>query len=110
MSPKRKRLLITPSDEVWALIDAMHKLTKQPKAALVSEILDEISPAFATQLEALRVLADRPQEALKLMQDASSEKVAELAQANLDLEAALDPRTVKGRRAKSGGRHARAAP
>lgn len=104
MAGKRKRLLITPSDEVWALIDEVHKYTGTAKAAIVAEILDEIAPVFQTQIQALRVLQESPQEAQRLMQNFANESVGKLAQASLDLDKAVaDARTVKGKRAKKGG-------
>lgn len=99
----RRRIQLTPSDEVMALIDEIHTLTGTPKAAILCEILDEVAPVFQSQLQALRMLQDRPREAQRIIQNFANEAVGKLAQANLDLDKALDPRTVKGKRAKTGG-------
>jgi hypothetical protein len=93
-------LLLTPSDEVWQLVDEVHKLTGTPKAAIVSEILDEVAPVFLNQIEALRVLQESPREAQRLVQNFANESVGKLAQASLDLDAAIDGRTVQGQRAR----------
>lgn len=108
MPTTRKRIQVTPSDEAWALIEEMHALTGIPRAAVISEILDEVTPVFQSQIQALRVLKESPREAQRIIQNFANEAVVKLAQVNLDLDAALDPRTVKGKRAKTGGLRGRA--
>ncbi len=103
MATKRKRLNVTLSDEVWALVDEVHGFTGDSKSSIVSEILDEIAPVFVTQIQALRQLAEAPREAQRLIQNFSNVSIGKLTQANLDLDAALDTRTMKGKRGKSGG-------
>jgi len=101
MAVKRKRLLITPSDEVWALIEEVHILTGTPKAAIVSEILDQVAPVFTGQIEALRYVQEgRFRDAQQLVQNFANEAIGKTAQAALDLDAAIDARTVKGKRAR----------
>lgn len=100
MAGKRKRLLITPSDEVWALIDEVHQLTGTPKAAIVSEMLDEIAPVFQNTIHALRIVKEQPREAQRLIQNMANSVIAQASQAALDLDSALDARTVKGKRAR----------
>jgi hypothetical protein len=100
MPTLRKRINITPSDEVWALIDQVHALTGTPKAAIVSELLEEIAPVFQTTIQALSLVKEQPREAQRLVQNFANESVASLVQAQLDLDVAIDKRTVKGARAK----------
>lgn len=104
--PKRQRIQITPSRRVWELVDLVHKYTGTPKSAVISEILDEISPAFLMQVEALKKLEEAPREAQQLMQNFANESLIKLAQASLDLDAGMDARTVEGSRARraAGGR------
>jgi len=106
MTTKRKRMNITPSDEVLALIEEVNALTGTPKAAIISEILDNVAPVLTNQLQALRVLYDSPREAQRLMQNVANDGIAKLAQAQLDLDTAIDARTVKGARKRRavGGR------
>jgi hypothetical protein len=94
---------VTPSDQVWALVDEVHELTGTPKAAILAEILDEVAPVFANQIQALRMLQDSPREAQRLIQNFANESVAKLAQSSLDLDSALDGRTVQGKRARRKG-------
>lgn len=97
---KRKRVNVTLSDEVWALVEELHGLTGTPKAAVISEMLDEIAPVFRNTIEAVRIVQEQPREAQRLIQNFANEAVAKNAQAMLDLDAALDGRTVKGKRAR----------
>ena len=98
MPAKQKRLQITLTPEVWALVDEVHTLTGTPKAAIISEILDQVAPVFTNQIQALRLLKEQPREAQRLIQNFANESVGKLAQASLDLDAAIDGRTVKGKR------------
>ena len=100
MATKRKRLNVTLSDEVWALVNEVHALTGTPKSAVISEILDEIAPVFQNTINALRIVQDQPREAQRLIQNFANESVGKLAQAQLNLDAAIDARTVKGKRAR----------
>lgn len=100
MPTKRKRLQITLSDEVWALVDEVHELTGTPKAAIISEILDEVAPVFQNTIHGLRIVKEQPREAQRLIQNFVNEAIAKAAQAALDLDAALDGRTVRGKRAR----------
>jgi hypothetical protein len=78
MPTLRKRINITPSDEVWALIDQVHALTGTPKAAIVSELLEEIAPVFQTTIQALSLVKEQPREAQRLVQNFANESVASL--------------------------------
>jgi hypothetical protein len=114
--PKRTRLQITPSPELWRLIDLVHAKTGEPRAAVVSELLDQVAPAFQTMIAALEMVQESPRQAQRLMTNYGAEKVAELmqmqvefdhtlTQKELELDKGSDGRTVKGKRARrrSGG-------
>lgn len=104
MTKKRaRRLQVTPSPEVMALVDEVHELTGTARAAIVAEILDEVAPVFQNMIQALRVVQEQPREAQRLVQNMANEALAKVAQANLDLDAAIDGRTVKGKRKRTGG-------
>ena len=104
MTTKRKRLNVTLSDEVWALVDEVHSLTGTPKAAVISEILDEVARVFHNQIQALRMLKESPREAQRIINNFAAESLGKLAQVQLDLDKAVteayDARTVKGKRAR----------
>lgn len=102
--PKRPRINITPSPEVWELVNTVHELTGEAKSAIVAGILDEIAPAFQITIQAMRLAKSAPREAQQLMANFSSKAVGDLMQQQLELDAAIDARTVKGKRAKRGAR------
>jgi hypothetical protein len=106
MPTLRKRINVTPSDEVWVLINEVNALTGTPKASIISEMLDAIAPVFQNTIQALRVVNDQPREAQRLIQNFANESIGRVAQQQLELDAAIDARTVKGARAKrrAGGR------
>lgn len=96
----RKRLMITPTDEVLLLINEMARLMEIPKSAVVLLILDQVKPGMQTTIEALRIVKEQPREAQRLMSNFSARATMELAQQQLELDAAIDARTVKGKLAK----------
>jgi hypothetical protein len=97
---------ITPSVEVWALIERLHELTGTPKASIVCEFLDEIAPVFQTTIQALELVKEQPREAQRLIQNLANQSIASVAQMSLEMDANIDARTVKGARGKrrAGGR------
>lgn len=97
------RVQVTLSPEAMAGLDEMAKLTGQSKSALISELVDVAMPAMSVTLEALRVLHRQPEEARKLLSEFAHQQTANLAQAQLELDAAVDARTVKGKRRKIPG-------
>lgn len=97
MPSKSKRLQLTLSPEVWALVDEVHALNGVPKSQIINDILEEVAPVFALQLEALRLAKQAPDEARRLLQRHTNESIVKLGQAHLDLDSAIDARTVKGR-------------
>ncbi len=100
MAAKQKRLQVTLSPEVRALVEEVHQLTGTPRAAIVSEMLDEIAPVFQNTIHALRIVKEQPREAQRLIQNFANEAIGRATQAALDLDAAMDGRTVKGQRAR----------
>lgn len=97
--------MITPSDEVLALVEELHEISGEPKAAIVSEMLDQVAPVFQNHIKALRYAKEgRVEEAQRIINRFASEALGQLSQAQLDLDTAVaDHRTVKGKRAKKGG-------
>jgi hypothetical protein len=107
LPPNRNpRVYVTFSPETYELLVQSSALTGTPKSALVSELMDAALPAVKTTLEALRIAKEQPLEAQRLMNNFAAGASRDLAQQQLDLDAAIDARTVKGKRAKrrAGGR------
>lgn len=101
--PNRKRVQVTLSDESWALIDQVSELTGQAKAALIAELVDTAAPALMTMVDAFKVLKDQPREAQRLLANFTSEAIRNVSQVQLDLDVAIDARTVKGKRVRRKG-------
>ena len=109
MSARRKRVMVSVSDEVIALVEQVHQLTGQSRSMVISEILDEVAPAFQATIEALRIVKERPRDAQRLLANFGAEAVGSLMQEQLDFDEklnALDARTMEGKKARR--RHARA--
>ena len=99
-APKRPRVLVTPSPAVWQLLEEVHKLTGTPKAALISEMLDDVAPVYRGQLEAHRKLAEAPDMARQIISQTGWEAVHQIAQAQLDLPPGKKRRAARARPAK----------
>lgn len=81
----RKRVQVTPSDEVWVAVDRLHGLTGRPKAALISEMLDVVAPAFVDQLELIQKMQAMPDQARDLVRDFGVQTIGVISQQLLDL-------------------------
>lgn len=97
------RLLFTPSPETRALIDQLHELTGRSRASMVAEMLDTVAPVFFDQVRILKELQDSPEKARELVTQYVNAGHAQITQASIDFDRAIDGRTVKGKRAKTGG-------
>ena len=101
--PARKRIQVTLSEEAWRLVDAVSEATNQPKAAMIAELVDMAMPAMMTVLDAVKVINDQPREAQRLLSNFGAAALRDLSQAQLDLDVAIDARTVKGKRVRRKG-------
>ena len=102
MSTKVPRIAVTLSPEARRLVEEVATLTKRSHSSIVSELLDAALPALQAVRDALRVIKDQPHEAQRLMARVTNQALVDVAQAQLDLDTAIDARTVKGRRRKAG--------
>ena len=104
MAVKRKRVNVTLSWPLWELVGEVSEHTGQPKAGIITELLEEVRPALESTIEALRVVKERPHEAQRLMANFSAQAVSDLMQQQLELDKALDARTLEGRKARRAAR------
>jgi hypothetical protein len=103
MPTKRPRLQITLPDETAYFVDRIHTLVGGSKAAIVTELLEQVTPVFRTHYEALEMLHSAPEQAKRIINNFANESIAKLAQHQLELDKVLDGRTIKGMRRKTGG-------
>lgn len=85
MPTNRRRLIITPSDAVWAAVDELHVISGQPKAAIAAEMLDAVAPAMVEQSKLLRQLAETPEKARDLVMQFGAQGINTISQQMLDL-------------------------
>lgn len=100
---RNPRVAVTLTPEAMKILDELAALLQQPKAAVVAELIDEALPALQTAIQALRIAAEQPREAQRLIGNYAAKATLELSQQQLDLDAAIDARTVKGKRSKRRG-------
>lgn len=88
MTPRR--LLVTPSAEVLAILDEIHELTGQGRATVVREVLDNVMPILASHLDAVRyVKSGRFEEAQAVVAEMIATNVNKATQTQLQLEEAV---------------------
>lgn len=100
---RNPRVQVTLSPEAMAVLDELATLSGQPKSAIVTELVDSALPAMTVTLDALRVVRRQPEEARKLLSQFAHQQTAQLAQAQLELDVAIEARAAKGRRRKMKG-------
>lgn len=101
-TPRSPRVAVTFSPEAMKVLDELSDAMKQPKSSIVAELIDEALPALVAAVEALKVVKEQPREAQRLMSNFAAQATMELAQEQLAFDAAVDGRTVKGKRLKKG--------
>ena len=89
MPAARPRLHVTPSETSSRLLAELSKLTGQPQATIIRELLDEAVPALQMAVDAFRVVHTRPDEAQAAMARFATRAINDLTQAQLDLDSAL---------------------
>ena len=102
MATIEKRVLVTPSAKAGPLLAEMSRISGQPKARLIRELLDEAVPVLETMLEAHRMLATKPDAARAAMGRMLAQAMHDGTQAMLDLDKAIaaKPGPKPGKRRK----------
>jgi predicted DNA-binding protein len=103
---RNTRVAVTLSPEALRLLSSLSALTGQPKAALLSELVDTALPALQTTVEALNIVKEQPREAQRLLANFGAGAIRDLSQSQIDFDALVDARTVQGKRKKRGQRGA----
>lgn len=89
MATIEKRVLVTPSAKAGPLLAEMSRISGQPKARLIRDLLDEAVPVLETMLEAHRMLATQPDAARAAMSRMLAQAMHDGTQAMLDLDKAI---------------------
>lgn len=82
--PQKARIQFTPKPELRALLEKLSEMNGLSLAATASELLDEIAPVIEGQIEAMKVIASRPEQAAELMSEFANRQMHTIAQANLE--------------------------
>ena len=100
-SPRSPRIQVTLSPEARHLFEKLSELTGQSMSAMLAEIADTALPALQNTVDALEAAkAGKFDEVRRLTSRFAHQATADLAQEQLDLDTAIDARTVKGKRKK----------
>ena len=102
MPAARPRMHVTPSENVHALLGEVSRLTGKPPATIVRELLDEAVPALEASVEALRMLKNRPMQAMQAVDRMLDTAMLGAAQARLDLDKAMNAKPGRKPGKKSG--------
>jgi predicted DNA-binding protein len=94
------RVAVTLSPEAMNALEELSEVNPQPKATVISELVDAALPAIQALTKALTVASEQPAEAKRLMVEHGTAAISELRQQQLALDQAIDGRTVKGKRAR----------
>jgi len=98
---KNPRIAFVPSDAVHALVGELAETSGKSRASIVSELMDDIAPVIQGQLDAMRKIANRPEEAREHIRDLANESLATIAQVQMDLDTP-QPRKRKQKGPKNG--------
>jgi hypothetical protein len=84
---RNKRIQFTPSDALLALLEELSELSSDPVARVAADLLEEAMPVIRGQLEALKVLRDRPSRMEAYLQSYANQTIHEIAQVVMDFPA-----------------------
>lgn len=94
--PERRRVQVTLSAESWAMVEQVAEYLEQPKAAILAELFEEVLPALAKTVDAIRLAkAGQAREAQRIVTNFGAGAVMTLQQATLDLDQAITEREKK---------------
>lgn len=97
MATRNPRIAFAPSDEVAALLKELSQLSGRTMAWHVQDMLSDLVPVYRAQIDAIRLIANRPEEVREHIRAKANEATATIAQALLDLD---EPKQKPGRKRK----------
>lgn len=100
---RSRRVQVTLPWSLWELVTELADLTGTPRSSIIAELLVEVRPALETTIDALKLIKDRPLEAQRLMANFTAENIGYVMQQQLELNDAIDGRTVEGRKQRRRG-------
>lgn len=99
--PDRRRVQVTLSVETWAKVESIADRLKEPKAKILAELIDQALPALDLTIQALDLAQSAPREAQRLLTNFGAEKMMELHQQQLELDALVTKKQVARKRGRT---------
>lgn len=82
--PRVPRIAITPTKRLRSLLEELAVLSNQSLSKVAVDLLDEVVPVIEAQLQAMRAIASRPEQAAERMQEYANKAINEIAQTSLE--------------------------
>ncbi len=82
--PRVLRIAITPTARLRDLLQELSTLSNQSLSRVAADLLDEVVPVIQGQLQAMRAVASRPEQAAEAIQEYANKAINDVAQASLE--------------------------
>lgn len=82
--PRVPRLQITLSASMRALLAELAELSNQSQSKVAAELLEEVEPVIRAQMEAMKAVASRPEQAAQAIEEYANRAINDIAQASLE--------------------------
>jgi hypothetical protein len=82
---RNPRIAFVPSDEVLGILKELRELSGHTLAWHVGDMLTDLVPLYRGQIDAMRKIANRPEEAREYIRDMANESIATILQTVMDL-------------------------
>lgn len=89
---KNPRIAFVPSDHVLALVTKLSQVSGQPKASIVSELMDDIAPVLSQQIEVFSAMLSKPEKAREHLVALAAQATAQIDQVVMEFKTPRKPR------------------
>lgn len=93
--PRVLRIAITPTARLRSLLQELATLTNKSLSFVAADLLDEVVPVIQGQLDAMRAVASRPEQAAQVIEEYANKAINDIAQTSLEFGAKEKPRRRK---------------
>ena len=102
MASREKRIQISPSPDLAAVLRDLAKLRGEPQSRVVVELLEEALPALQVMAQALKIAKKSPREAEALMTNMATRSIHQLTQEQMNFSEALKKKPGRKPKGASG--------
>lgn len=89
---KNPRISFVPSDEVLKLVSKLSELSGESKAGIVSELMDDIAPVVAQQIDTFTAMLAKPEKAREHLLELARQQHAAIDQVAMEFKTPRKPR------------------